>query len=211
MQALTSSFIFITLIHNILLYYSNAYHDGGESITNSKFLHSSNETQVLKPLNKIYSFQLSTFHTTMLLTLQKLHLFKRVNTKSNLLLHKMMQTFPFPPKIELKHSYHNHYGSSFYQFQQLELLICASTSIFNHFLYTTMPFISYVKIGCNFITPYFQHTQLQILALKSRKRAGYSTSCYIFIFLVGHQLGLQGTRQTFSAYKYSDVIYKQVQ
>jgi len=93
--------------------------------------------------------------------MQKLYLSKRVNTKSNLLLHKMMQTFPFPPRIKLKHSYHNYYGSSFYRFMQLELLICTSTSIFKHFLYTNMPYICNAKIGCNFRTLSFQHTQLQ--------------------------------------------------
>ena len=178
------SFIFITHIPNILLFYSNADHHSGESITNPKYLHSSNETYALKSINKIYSFQLSMLHATVLLTLnflknklQKLHLSKGVHTKSNLLLYKMMQTFSFPPRIKLKHPYHNYYGSSFYQFQQLELLICTSTLVFKHFLYTTMPYISNAKIGCNFITPYFQHTQLQHFFPKiPQQRAGYSTS-----------------------------------
>ena len=84
--------------------------------------------------------------------MQKLHLSKRVNIKSNLLLHKMMQIFPFPPGIKFTHPYHNYYGSSFYRFMQLELLICTSTSVFKHFLYTNMPYICNAKIGCNFIT-----------------------------------------------------------
>ena len=40
----TNSFIFITLIPNTLLYYNIAYDEGGESLTNSKYLHASNET-----------------------------------------------------------------------------------------------------------------------------------------------------------------------
>ena len=63
------------------------------------------------------------------------------------------------PRIKLKCPYHNYYSSSFYQFWQLELLICTSTLVFKHFLYTIMPYISNVKIGCNFVTPYFQHTR----------------------------------------------------
>ena len=118
--------------------------------------------------------------------MQKLHLSKRVNIKSNLLLHKMMQIFPFPPRIKLKRSYYNYYGSSFYQFQQLELFICTSTSIFKHFLYATMSYISNTKISCNFITPSFQHTQLQYFCSEiPQQRAGYSTSMsneYVLIF-----------------------------
>ena len=84
------------------------------------------------------------------MNLQKLHLSKRVNTKSNLLLHKMMRIFPFHSEIKFTHSYHNYYGSSFYKFMQLELLICISTFIFKHFLYTNMPYICNANI-------YFSH------------------------------------------------------
>ena len=81
------------------------------------------------------------------------------------------------PRIKLKCPYHNYYSSSFYQFWQLELLICTSTLVFKHFLYTIMPYISNAKIGCNFITPYFQHTQLQHFCPEiPQQRAGYSTS-----------------------------------
>ena len=73
----------------------------------------------------------------------------------------MMRIFPFPPEIKFTHPYHNYYGSSFYQFMQLELLIRTSTSVFKHFLYINMPYICNVKIGCNFITLSFQHTPLQ--------------------------------------------------
>ena len=108
----------------------------------------------------------------------------------------MMRIFPFPPGIKFTHPYHNYYGSSFYRFMQLELLICTSTSIFKHFLYTNMPYICNAKIGYNFITLSFQHTQLQHFALKSRSNARgiqlviilfscllteYSCSCGLFL------------------------------
>ena len=116
-------------------------------------------------------------HLIFLKKFQKLQLSKRVNTKSNLLLHKMMRIFPFPPRIKFTYPYHNYYGSSFYRFMQLELLICTSTSIFKHFLYTNMPYICNAKIGCNFITLSFQHTQLQHFCPEiPQQRAGYSTS-----------------------------------
>ena len=80
----------------------------------------------------------------------------------------------------------NFITSSFYQFQQLELFICTSTSIFKHFLYATMSYISNTKISCNFITPSFQHTQLQYFCSEiPQQRAGYSTSMsneYVLIF-----------------------------
>ena len=89
----------------------------------------------------------------------------------------MMRIFPFPPEIKFTHPYHNYYDSSFYQFMQLELLICISTSIFKYFLYTNMPYICNAKIGCNFITLSFQHTQLQHFCPEiPQQRAGYSTS-----------------------------------
>ena len=89
----------------------------------------------------------------------------------------MMRIFPFPPGIKFTHPYHNYYGSSFYRFMQLELLICTSTSIFKHFLYTNMPYICNAKIGCNFITLSFQHTQLQHFCLEiPQQLAEYSTS-----------------------------------
>jgi len=89
----------------------------------------------------------------------------------------MMRIFPFPPGIKFTYPYHNYYGSSFYRFMQLELLICTSTSIFKHFLYTNMSYICNAKIGCNFITLSFQHTQLQHFCPEiPQQRAGYSTS-----------------------------------
>jgi len=99
----------------------------------------------------------------------------------------MMRIFPFPPGIKFTYPYHNYYGSSFYRFMQLELLICTSTSIFKHFLYTNMPYICNAKIGCNFITLFFQHTQLQHFCFQHtqlqhfcpeipQQCAGYSTS-----------------------------------
>jgi len=85
----------------------------------------------------------------------------------------MMQTFPFSPRIKLKHLY----GSSFYQFQQLKLFLCTLTLVFKYFLYTTMSYISNAKTGCNFITPSFQHTQLQHFCPEiPQQRARYSTS-----------------------------------
>ena len=80
-------------------------------------------------------------------------------------LHKIMQTFPLPPRIKLKQPYHTYYGSSFCQFRQLELLICTSTLVFKHILHTTMPYISNVKIGCYIISPHFQYTQLQLVSI----------------------------------------------
>ena len=83
----------------------------------------------------------------------------------------------YRPKIKLKCPYHNYYSSSFYR--QLELLISTSTLVFKHFLYTIMPYISNAKIGCNFITPSFQHTQLQHFCSEiPQQHAGYSTSKY---------------------------------
>ena len=99
--------------------------------------------------------------------------------KKSASLHKMMQTFSFSSRIKLKRSYHTNYGSSFYQFHQLELFICISILVFKHILYTTMPYISNAKIDYNFISPSFQYTQLQYFCPQiPQQRAGYSTSQY---------------------------------
>ena len=91
----------------------------------------------------------------------------------------MMQTFSFSPRIKLKRSYHTNYGSSFYQFHQLELFICTSILVFKHILYTTIPYISNAKIDYNFICPSFQYTQLQHFCPQILQQcAGYSTSTY---------------------------------
>ena len=134
-------------------------------------------------------------HLIFLKKFQKLQLSKRVNTKSNLLLHKMMRIFPFPPRIKFTYPYHNYYGSSFYRFIQLELLICTSTSIFKHFLYTNMPYICNAKIGCNFITLSFQHTQLQhfcpeiLRVIVSRMFLGplFSVTAYRWVVVEGYE------------------------
>ena len=107
--------------------------------------------------NYIFNYQ---HFTNVFLTLQFFKIFvetslsqeSRYKVES---LHKMMQTFSFPPRIKLKRSYHTYYGSSFYQLHQLEFLICTSILVFKHIIYATMPYISNVKIGCNFIFLFF--------------------------------------------------------